>query len=110
MSAAPFIPTEWHCHHRGCLSHASGVGTPFALLFLGWGFNKTETKIFCPTHHPGGPEQVELQSRAAVIFMKISARLDHASPTYDPGLLIDLYRMAGEVGIEGVVGVLPVEN
>lgn len=95
------VTRAWSCSTPGCEHKAFGAGTAKSLAFFGWAISDDDSILFCPDHHPNGPESVQALLNSSEFFMRIAVRLDPANPRFEPGLIVDLYNMAGYA--EGVV-------
>jgi hypothetical protein len=89
--------SKWVCCIPSCKHEAWIAGPGAGLLFLGWAVDEAEKVLYCPDHHPQGQQFMESQLIATKLFMRIAHRMDPANPQFDPTLLADLYRIAGDV-------------
>jgi len=63
---------------------------PRVVGLIGWGMSDDLAKLFCPEHHPRGLAHVELQMRAASLFIQLAVRAN-----VDPFLGAKLHLLAG---------------
>jgi hypothetical protein len=80
-----------------CSATAVVAGDVRAVLLLGWGTDAAEEHLFCPAHHPQGPNQVLAQVEGTALFMRAAHACDDTGPEYRPEVLDLIQRIRREL-------------
>ncbi len=91
-----------HCYHHEdygtpvwsrCTATAIVAGDIRAVLLLGWGTDPDEKHLYCPAHHPQGPDQVAAQLAGTELFLRIADACDDTRPNYRSQVLSTMHRL-----------------